>query len=182
MQHSTKDSAHRQPPNGGQEGPQDATRHQPARAGGAATQYRCLIVSVSSDRREMLLRAAAEGGWQTLVAPNIDSARKQLARMMFQLAIVDLEHTPHGNAEEFREVLEDLAGMAEMLLVVCGNEGEPLEEIWARQLGVWLYLPGITSGEEVTLLCGEARQITEQLHATREFHGPHTAVGSSHGG
>ena len=185
MPRSTKNSAKPLPLVAGQSGPQEATRRQAARStetDSAVAHYQCLIVSVSSQRREMLLRAAAEGGWQTLVAPNADSARKQIARLFIQLAIVDLEHASLEDTEEFREIMEDLAGMTGLLLVVCGNEGEPVEEIWARQLGVWLYLPGVTSGDDVTLLCGEARQITEQLHAARQFHGPHAAVTSNHGG
>ena len=172
----------------GQSGPQEATRRSPARTNeteGAVAHYQCLIVSVSTERREMLLRAAAEGGWQTLVASTADSARKQMARLFIQLAIVDLEHAPLEDTEEFREVLEDLAGMTGLLLVVCGNEGEPLEEVWARQLGVWLYLPGVSSGEDITMLCGEAKQITEQLHAAqmhaaRQFHGAHATVSNTH--
>jgi hypothetical protein len=47
--------------------------------------------------------------------------------------------------------------------VICGNEGRPQEEIWARQLGAWLYLPGVVESDDVAMLCGEARQIAEQL-------------------
>jgi hypothetical protein len=117
----------------------------------------------------MLTRAAQEGGWQPLVAPDIATARKYLARMWMQLAIVDLEHAPAEESESLREFLEEVSDSNGLLLVVCGNEGDSLEEIWVRQVGAWLYLPGVNSGSDVTLLCGEAKQIAEQLHATRQF-------------
>ncbi|HZZ72889.1 MAG TPA: hypothetical protein VFE24_11610 [Pirellulales bacterium] len=148
----------------------------PARA--AVGHYQCLVVSVQTARREMLLRAAAEGGWQTLYAADAATARRQLARMFVQLAIVDLDHAPEEDAGEFRRVLEDLSEMTGLLLVVCGNEETPLEEIWARQLGVWLYLPGVTEADEVALLCGEARQITEQIQAAQGARPMHDLPGN----
>ena len=49
------------------------------------------------------------------------------------------------------------------LLIVCGTEGNPLEEIWAWQLGVWLYLAGVDLNCDVESLCSEARQVTNKL-------------------
>ena len=51
---------------------------------------------------------------------------------------------------------------SEILLVACGNDGNIQEEIWSRQLGVWLYLPAVIDVEGMTTMCGEARQIAER--------------------
>ena len=50
--------------------------------------------------------------------------------------------------------------MPGLLLVICGHEGEVEEEIWARQLGVWLYVPGLSNApaEDLSLLCQQAYQ------------------------
>jgi hypothetical protein len=51
-------------------------------------------------------------------------------------------------------------------MIVCGNEGRIEEEMWVRQAGAWLYLPGVTESSNFALLCGEARQIAQRLHKT----------------
>jgi hypothetical protein len=38
-----------------------------------------------------------------------------------------------------------------------------MEEIWARQLGAWMYLPGVNDHSDVAMLCGEARNAAEKL-------------------
>jgi hypothetical protein len=45
--------------------------------------------------------------------------------------------------------------------VICGSEDNVDEELWARQLGAWLYLPGVTDGDSLTSLCVEARRLRE---------------------
>jgi len=120
----------------------------------------CLIVSADSGRREMLERAAAEGGWKTSTCPDTNTALNYLSRSLVQLALVDLEHqSPDG----FRDVVQQLTAQSGLLLIVCGNEGATEEEIWVRQLGAWMYLPGVTEGSNLSLLCSEARHIAERL-------------------
>ena len=48
-----------------------------------------------------------------------------------------------------------------MLLVICGSEDNVDEELWARQLGAWLYLPGVCDGDSLTSLCVEARRLRD---------------------
>jgi hypothetical protein len=63
-------------------------------------------------------------------------------------------------------VLEQLASQSGVLLIVCGNEGSVEEELWVRQRGAWLYLPGVVEASNLALLCGEAKQIVERLART----------------
>ena len=49
--------------------------------------------------------------------------------------------------------------------MVCGSEGDVLAEMWARQLGVWLYLAGVDPTCDLTSLCSEAQQVAEKLSA-----------------
>jgi DNA-binding NtrC family response regulator len=127
-----------------------------------ASVFQCLIVSADPGRREMFERAASDGGWKTSLCVDAPAALTHIARSFVQLAIVDLE----GRAmAEFRPVIEKLSAAGSgLLLIVCGNEGQAEEEIWARQAGAWLYLPGVREGSNFALLCGEARQIAERLY------------------
>ena len=132
----------------------------------------CLIVSAKAARQQMLVDAASTGGWETIVCGDAPSALRCLSRVFVRLALVDLEKPAPG---ELRQVVEKLAATSGVLVIVCGNEDDIQEEIWARQLGAWLYLPGV-EGAGVSVLCDEARQITEQMAAAVSSNG-HQANG-----
>lgn len=123
-------------------------------------QTQCLIASAIQTRREMLSEAATQAGWETVVCADAQNATAAARRVKFQMAWIDLDNhgrTPSG----FRNLCQTLAAMPGMLLAICGHESDPQEEIWARQLGVWLYLPGISTEhvDEISLLCEQAQQV-----------------------
>ena len=122
--------------------------------------FQCLIVSADASRRETFERAASEGGWKTFPCADPGSALAYLSRSVVQLAVVDLEAQ---QTNLFRPVVERLAASNGLLLIVCGNEADVEEEVWVRQSGAWLYLPGAVEGTQFRVLCGEARQIAERL-------------------
>jgi ActR/RegA family two-component response regulator len=134
------------------------------RASKLVSTYQCLIVSADSKRRDMLERAAMEGGWKTLLCADASTALTMVNRSLVQLAIVDLESQ---RAESLRPVVERFQVSNGLLLIVCGNEGDVEEEVWVRQLGTWLYLPGVVDDGNLSLLCGEARQIAERLSQSK---------------
>jgi len=123
--------------------------------------FHCLIVSAELSRQEMLARAAAEGGWETVICGDSRRALSYCRSMFLQLAIVDLDG---HSVDDFDDLLEVL-GPAKLLLLVCGNEGNTEEEVRVRQVGAWLYLPGVVETSDVSLLCTEARHIAQRLHA-----------------
>lgn len=127
------------------------------KAGVGVTQ--CLISSASPTRRNMLSKAAADGGWDSILCIPPDEIGRSLELAVFQFALVDLDHrgaTPSGA----RDLVESLVQISPDVLVgVCGHEADPQEEIWARQHGVWLYLPGATTSSEMSLLFEQALQI-----------------------
>jgi DNA-binding response OmpR family regulator len=130
------------------------------RAPKLAGAYQCLIVSADPRRQEMLERAASEGGWKTSTCADAGAALTYLNRSVVQLAVVDLENQ---QSENFQPVVQQLTFQRGLLLIVCGNEGAVEEEVWVRQRGAWLYLPGVTEGSNLSLLCSEARHIAERL-------------------
>jgi hypothetical protein len=79
--------------------------------------------------------------------------------MCTQLAFVDLEGEQGAG---FQALVRQLADQRQVLLVVCGHEQDGTEEVWARQLGVWFYLPGTCESSTIGLLCRDARSIVSQ--------------------
>ena len=126
--------------------------------------FQCLVVSADARRRQMLDRAAMEGGWETIVCADMNRAINEFHRTRFLLVLVDLEGGGHGSPDEFRQLCEQVSSeSSNVLMAVCGHDGDAMEEIWARQLGVWLYLPGVTDGDDLSGLCSEACGIAEQF-------------------
>jgi DNA-binding response OmpR family regulator len=124
--------------------------------------FHCIVVSTEVDRQQMLAEAAVQSGWETTVCGDAASALGYLRRGFLQLAIVDLASDSTG---EFADLLQQFASQGGVLSIVCGNDGDDEEEIWVRQAGAWLYLPGVDDGTHVSLLCGEARHVVERMHA-----------------
>lgn len=124
-----------------------------------------MIVSTSGARRELLSQAASDSGWSSVVCAEPESARRLANRIAVKLAIIDLEKAPPADCGGLRELSAELAGLGEALLVVCGADGDIQQEIWARQLGAWLYLPGMGGGDAMAMLCQEARQVVEKANS-----------------
>ncbi len=127
--------------------------------------YQCLIATRNDQRSELLVRSAEKVGWDLIVCRDAERAARQAARERIHLAIIDLVNTGTDPPPGFRKLSEALAARDGPLLVICGHEGDAIEEIWARQLGVWLYLPGVDQSSNVVLLCNEARTVMDKLHA-----------------
>lgn len=127
------------------------------------TGLNCLITSSSEARGQALSWAAADAGWRTTICRDAPTARAYWERMLAQLAIIDLETAQAEDAEELKALVEFLARQGGLLLLLCGQDGCAAEEIWARQLGVWLYLPGAAAGGELTAVCQEARDLAKRL-------------------
>ena len=123
----------------------------------------CLVVSEDAERREFLEAAAERAGWQVTAFADANVASNTAHRFRHSLVIVDLDSTEPGNSNSLRALTEQMCTDAQRLLIVCGTEGNPLEEIWARQLGVWLYLAGVDLSCDVESLCSEARQVADKL-------------------
>jgi ActR/RegA family two-component response regulator len=110
----------------------------------------------------MLSRAANDAGWDTVVCTGAAKAWNTVQRQRFQMALVDLEFAA-SQVEAFKELTEHFNSTQGALLMVCGKEGNALEEIWARQLGAWLYLPGVSQESDVRALCEDAVPVVEKL-------------------
>ena len=69
----------------------------------------------------------------------------------FQLVVVDIARPMGDRINDSIEIAE-----------VCGSEDSVDEELWARQLGAWVYLPGVSSGDALMSLFAEARRVSDR--------------------
>jgi hypothetical protein len=141
------------------------TSAQPRATLGAVDAAQCLVVATDDARRDNLGFAAREGGWDVTSCGDVASAVTHSRQTPLQLAIVDLIGSAAADRASFRFLIEQLACTSRMLLLVCGNIDDPREEVWARHLGVWMYLPGAIDGTELVGLCVAARETVERLSA-----------------
>jgi len=118
----------------------------------------CLVLAADEDRCVTLCEAARAGGWTPISRGDVPSALAAYKRVLLSLVVVDL-HDMHGTSRGgFRQLLEWFAARRAPLIVICGNEENLEEEIWARQLGPWLYLTGAISPSELSVHLREAHQ------------------------
>lgn len=116
---------------------------------------KCLIVSSADGLRQSLFQAAGDAGWDPVVCGDLAGATMAVQRVRFQLAWVDLKSWDR----DARKLCESIARLRHVLLVICGNADNAAEEIWARQLGAWLYLPDVAWEDvgDLAFLCEQAR-------------------------
>jgi hypothetical protein len=135
----------------------------PARRRAPPALETCLIVSTSPRRAQLWVRAAHEENWATIVCTVADDAFRQSVRQRVDLALIDLQSASAPHEEALRRLVQQLAARGGPLLAVCGKPNDTTGEVWSRQLGVWMYLPGIDAQSDIALLCGEARNILKKL-------------------
>ena len=121
----------------------------------------CLVVSGDPSRRRRFEAAVELAGWLECASPETSSELSESVDRDFQLAIVDIASPLGDRVNDTIEIAAELAARPGMLLVICGSEDNVDEELWARQLGAWLYLPGVCDGDSLTSLCVEARRLRD---------------------
>lgn len=133
--------------------------------------FHCLVVTADEERQQFMEQAASEQGWEVVACGNAESAVDYLRRRFAQLAIIDL---PSDESGELADLLDQIPAFGDLLTIVCGHENDMEEEIWVRQTGAWLYLPGVDDTTDMGLLCGEAKRFVE-----RKFDAQRTAASSA---
>lgn len=131
----------------------------------------CLVFGLQSDRRQFLVQAARSAGWDA-VEYTQDPIRVGPREFEGQRLIVfDLEAEDGSSSASLQSSAERAARQKGVLIVLCGNEGNAAEEIWARQLGVWLYLPGAVDNVDLADVFEEAARLDERRREERETRG-----------
>jgi len=130
-----------------------------ARVGRRTGRLDCLVVTGDASRRRRFEGAIELAGWLECSAPESAADLRTAVDSDFHLVIVDVASPLGDRVNDTIELAEEFAARPGTLLVVCGSEDNIDEELWARQLGAWLYLPGVCDGDSLTSLCVEARRL-----------------------
>jgi len=138
----------------------------PARCRAPAALHTCLVVSTSAHRAQLWVRAAHEERWATIVCTTGDDAIRQSVRQRVDLALIDLQSASPEQQGRLKTLVQQLASRKGPLVPVCGKPDDTTGEVWSRQLGVWMYLPGVDGQSDIALLCAEARSILKKISET----------------
>ena len=128
----------------------------------APGEIKCLVVSGDGGLRGRLEAVSDLSGCATCEAPADVAELSSAVDGDYQLVIVDIARPLGDRVNDTVEVAEEFAGRAGTLLVVCGSEDSVDEELWARQMGAWAFLPSVTCGDALVALFADARQFAER--------------------
>ncbi|MCA9240982.1 MAG: hypothetical protein KDA37_12315 [Planctomycetales bacterium] len=127
----------------------------------SGSQNKCLLVGSDEAFLVGAGDVAAAAGWDCDPCPRVEESLRRAFLQRYGLAIVDV------GAAEHRHTLADLfrviTGSGGGLVLACDRQGDTPSELWSRENGAWLYLPGVSSWEDLTHACHEAIRINQRL-------------------
>lgn len=123
---------------------------------------KCLVLSGDRGFRNRLDSVTELSGWSACDAPEDAADLQAVVDGDYQLVIADIARPLGDRVNDTVEIAEEFAGRPGTLLVVCGSEESVDEELWARQVGAWVYLPGVSGGDALVSLFAEARRLSER--------------------
>jgi DNA-binding response OmpR family regulator len=126
---------------------------------------RCLVVTGERGFRNRLHSATELAGWEECDAPESSVELQSVVDEEYQLVLVDIANPLGERVSDTVELAEEFASRPGTLVVVCGPEDGIDEELWARQLGAWVYLPGAIAGDGLISLCTEAGRLADRRGA-----------------
>lgn len=128
------------------------------------TVMRCLLVSECRRHLQHIAQTAAREGWTSVAHHLVTEAIREAVLTRFHLAFVDVQSVIEPDTQaQYEQLAADLARGHVPLIVISGDAQDPLAEIRARQLGVWLYLPGFDETTGLEIVFREARAATDKL-------------------
>lgn len=126
---------------------------------------KCLVVSGDEGLRSRLSTMAELASWSACETPADGTELRSVVDGDFHLVVVDVARPLGERVNDTVEIAEEFAGRPGTLVVVCGSGDGVDEELWARQLGAWVYLPGVSGGDALMSLFAEARRVVERRGA-----------------
>ena len=118
---------------------------------------RCLVVSLSAQRRRLIRTAAEAQAWDAIVCRDAGEFLRVTFKRSVPLIVVDLPSSESNEYWELRAATDRARQLTRSLLLVAGAGAEPGEEIWARGLGAWAYLSDAHSQRGFEFVLTEAR-------------------------
>lgn len=145
----------------------DATRSETSGAESVLA-ANCVVVSACRQRRQAWAATASAAGWECAQYADAGNAHVAAESGTVQIVVVDLE--PNDTPPGFFWLCEWLVSKRprDMLLLVCGQCDDPSQELWARQLGAWAFLPGNDNPATSEALLVEAAQASTRVAVADE--------------
>ena len=119
---------------------------------------RCLVFSWSERRTRVLRQAAEAEAWDAIACRDCAQFLRNVFEQRVPLTLVDLPEQSAAHFEEMREAATRAKEASKSLLVISVAKGSASDEIWARQLGIWSYLPEMSQQEGWETVFRDARQ------------------------
>jgi hypothetical protein len=136
-----------------------------SRGGRLSRLSRCLVVSGEVGFRNRLQAASELAGWEECTAPESVADLHSAIDGDYRLVLVDVANPVSDRVSDVVELAEEFAARPGTLVVICGPEDGVDEELWARQLGAWVYLPGAIAGDGLVSLFQEAGRLADRRSA-----------------
>lgn len=131
------------------------TSQYPARSARVAAAS-CLVVTGNAALRSRMQLVADMTDWTVCDTPAEPREIRAAADREYDLVVVDIAHPCGDRVSDTVALAEEFARRPGTLLVVCSGGESVDDELWARQLGVWAYLPDVSRGDALVSLFREA--------------------------
>lgn len=143
--------------------PSEAPRRERPSVGRTATSLcKCLIVSKRPAVASLLSAPAEEVGWQVVHADEAGDALRKVVLHRFGLAFIDTQASQHRPL--LSQVARRVGSESRGVTVACGSDDDPSAEMWAREVGAWVYLPGELNPVGIRSLCAQALALHQKLN------------------
>lgn len=116
---------------------------QPENAFSLPDLLRCMVYTWSDERAELLNSIAESELWKTTTRLEASEFLRDLFRLQFPLVFADMPREGVDPYPAMKHAVACAADGGSSQLVICGRGTNAVEEIWARELGAWAYLPGV---------------------------------------
>jgi hypothetical protein len=119
---------------------------------------RCLVVSMSAERRRLIRGAAEAQTWDAILCRDAGEFLREAFKRSVPLVLVDLPREASGDYWELREAADRAKQITQSLVLVAGTGVEAGEELWARSMGAWAYLSDAHVQRGFEFVLSEARE------------------------
>jgi hypothetical protein len=119
---------------------------------------RCLVVSMSAERRRLIRGAAEAQAWDAILCRDAGEFLREAFKRSVPLVLIDLPREASGEYWELREATDRAKQITQSLVLVAGSGVEAGEELWARSMGAWAYLSDAHVQRGFEFVLSEARQ------------------------
>jgi DNA-binding response OmpR family regulator len=137
----------------------------PSRIGSAIPPAACLVVTGNASLRGRVRSVAEITEWTVCDTPTTAEELRAAVDRDYDLVIVDIASPCGDRVSDSVALAEVFSGRQGTLLVVSSSGESVDEELWARQLGVWAYLPGMSTGDSLVSLFREAGRMSARWMA-----------------